>query len=398
MKGFSRKIIDGKENNSSKLKKLVKCIFVNIQKFSLNNQTFSSEKNPFTEINIFKSENSQLRQCFFLFFAVAICGYLSVMILSVPYRDDWYRYFWNSHVGGSEALRSGTALIEYLFYLSNVNTDAAPFTQILSCTVLAYMACIFLRILKTDIRNKWEMLCLIPIVVNPFLLEIMLYRFDNFFITSSLLMVSVSAYLSLLNRKDCFIIQTLLLFLSLFVYQVAISVYLTIFMYEFMKKVRSRKKFVEIVQKMKYWFYSLIASALGYVPMLQRLDYCKSEDGSVLALPYNFENIQVVVNNIGGYFYTMYNDWSHSIIGLIMLIMIGIFTVNSLIETVKTTKSVKSVLLVSFCIFVLMICPSGLYACLKAFREAELVTPRLLCGAGAFRGDDRRSAAHGNFY
>ena len=31
-----------------------------------------------------------------------------------------------------------------------------------------------------------------------------------------------------------------------------------------------------------------------------------------------------------------------------------------------------------------MICPSGLYACLKAFRETELVTPRLLCGAGAF--------------
>jgi len=383
MKSFFRTIFNRKEDICPELKESIDYIHRNIRKFSLNNKNFSSEKNPFTEINIFKPENRQLYRCFLFFLAIAICGYLSVMILSVPYRDDWYRYFWNSHVGGSEALRGGTALIEYLFYLSNITTDAAPFSQILSCMVLAYLACIILRILKVDIENKWKIICFAPIVVNPYLLEIMLFRFDNFFMALSLLIVSIAAYISSLNRKDCFIVQTLLLFLSLFVYQVAISIYLTIFMYEFMKKIRSGNGFFSVIHRMKYWFYTLVTTALGYAPLLRYLTYYKAKDGSVLALPYNLENTKAIINNIFGYFNTLHNDWSHSTIGLIFLIMICIFIITSLIETAKTTKSGKSMLLVFFCIFVLTICPSGLYICLK-YKETASVPPRLLCGAGVF--------------
>ena len=190
-----------KISSYSSLKKLTGLSLKSLQKFFLNNRTLSSGENFFAEINIFNPTNRSLLFAFFLFFAVAICGYLSVMILSVPYRDDWYRYFWNSHVGGSEALRSGTALVEFLFYLSDIVTDAAPFTNILSCAVLAYMACIFLKMLKVGIKDKWKIICVVPIVVNPFLLEVMLFRFDNFFITLSLLIVTIAAYLSIKNDK-----------------------------------------------------------------------------------------------------------------------------------------------------------------------------------------------------
>ena len=372
-----------KISSYSSLKKLTGLSLKSLQKFFLNNRTLSSGENFFAEINIFNPANRSLLFAFFLFFAVAICGYLSVMILSVPYRDDWYRYFWNSHVGGSEALRSGTALVEFLFYLSDIVTDAAPFTNILSCAVLAYMACIFLKMLKVGIKDKWKIICFVPIVVNPFLLEVMLFRFDNFFITLSLLIVTIAAYLSIKNDKIHFITQSLLLFLSLFVYQAAISVYLTILVYEFIKKIRLGNKLIATIQQMKYWFYSIIVSALGYMPLLQCLNYYKTEDGSVLVLPYNWENTKMVMNNIFGYFNTLYNDWVHSVIGFILLIIVCIFVVNSLIKTMKITKSIGSVLLVSFCLFVLIICPSGLYICLK-YKETALVPPRLLCGAGAF--------------
>ncbi len=384
MKNVPQKIVDKKGNNILKFQNLVDCILRKMRKFFLNNKTSASEKNPFTEINIFNSTNGQLRLCFFYFLAIAICGYLAVMILSVPYRDDWYRYFWNSHVGGSEALRSGTALIEYCFYLSNVITDVAPFTQILSCIVLAYMACIFLKMLKIDTKNPWAVICFSPIVVNPYLLEIMLFRFDNLFITLSLLIVTISAYLSAQNKKTHFVIQSLLLFFSLFVYQVAISVYFTVLAYEFTKRIRSGKKFIATIQQMKYWFYTLAIAALGYAPFLKYLNYCKSEDGGVLALPYNFENIQIITNNVCKYFYTLYNDWSHSIIGLILLIMICIFVIKNLVETIKSTKSVQSILLIFLSLLILTLCPSGLYACLRAFKENELVHPRLICGIGVF--------------
>lgn len=340
--------------------------------------------NPFSELNIFDRKNRSFLFCFLFFFIIAVCGYLSVINLSVPYRDDWYRYLWNSHVGGSEALRTGTAFVEYLFYFSDVITDAAPFTQILSCAMLSYMVCIFLQIFKIDIKNKWNILCFSPIVVNPYLLEVMLFRFDNFFIILSLLMVSLSVHISNKNEKKYFITQSLLLFLSLFVYQVAISVYITLLVYEFMKKIRSGEIFTSAIRKMKYWLYSLIFIASCYIPLLRFLDYGKSENGDIFAIPHNSENISVIIHNIRCYFLTLYNDWSPSVIGLIFLIIISVFVIKNLVEVAKTTKSIRSTFLVLLSLFTLMICPAGIYVCLKIFKENDVIFPRLLCGIGVF--------------
>lgn len=359
-------------NNYSNFCEIAKSVF----------QKYTTEKFPFSEINILNPKNRPLLFCFLFFFAIAICGYLSVMIFSTPYRDDCYRYFFNTQVGALEALRALGFLTEYLFFLSNIVTDAAPFTQILSCATLAYIACIFLKTFKVRVLNKWEVVCFTLIVVNPYLLEIMLYKFDNFFITLSLLLVSIAAYLSSQNKSNYFTIQSLLLFLSLFVYQVAISIYLTVFVYEFIKKIRLGTKVIHVIYTMKYWFGTLGIVACAYIPFLRFLNYCKSEDGSILALPYNSENISVILNNIGSYFYTLYNDWSPNIIGLIFLIMISIFVIDSLIKTARATQSIWSTLIISLLIFALLLCPSGLYVCLKAFAKNELVTPRLLCGIG----------------
>lgn len=361
-----------KINNRSNFCEIIKSV---LEKYTI-------QKFPFSEISILNPKNQPLLFCFLFFFAIALCGYLSVMIFSTPYRDDWYRYPWNSLVGGSESLRSGTAFIEYLFYLSNVITDAAPFTQILSCTTLAYIACICLKIFKVNVSDKWNILCFAPIVVNPYLLEIMLYRFDNFFITLSLLLVSIAAYLSFQNKSNYFTMQSMLLFLSLFVYQVAISIYFIVFVYEFMKKFRSGSKFITAICLMKYWFYTLGIVACAYIPFLRLLNYCQSEDGSILAFPYNSENISVVIHNVYSYFCTLYNDWSPNLIGSIFLLMVSIFVVNSLIKTVRITRAIGATLMVSLLLFILFLCPSGLYACLKTFEKTELIAPRLLCGIG----------------
>ena len=349
-----------------------------------NFSKIDTKANPFFALNIFEPRNKSLLFCFLFFFTVAVCGYLSVIILSVPYRDDWYRYLWNSHVGGFEALRNGTALVEYLFYLSDIVTDAAPFTQVLPCATLAYIACIFLVTFKINPKNKWEILCFTPIVINPYLLEVMLYRFDSFFMTLSLLIVSLSVYLSNMNKRDHFITQSLLLLLSLFVYQAAISVYFTVFIYQFIKNIRSNVGFVETARKMKYWLYSLISVCIGYMPFLQFLDYNKTESGEVLALPYNSENISVILHNIYSYFQTFYNDWSLNVIGLIMAIMFFVFILNTIIKTIQTTKSIYATLFILLLLFIFVISPSGLYIGLKAFKEQKLLSPRLLYGIGVF--------------
>ena len=374
-------ILDG--NTYSKFKKMTKAVLKNTNReITSVLKKYTIQESPFSAIDILNSKNRSLLFCFLFFFSVAICGYLSVMILSTPYRDDCYRYFCNSHVGAIEALRILGFLGEHLFFLSQTVTDAAPFTQILSCAILAYAACVVLKTLKIDTLNKWEVLCFTSVVVNPYLLEIMLYRFDNFFITLSLLLVSIAAYLSSLNKSNYFITQSMLLFLSLFIYQVAIAIYLIVFMYKFIEKIRSGSKCIHALYTMKYWFGTLGIVACAYIPFLQLLNYCKSEDGSVLALPYNLENISIIIHNVHSYFFTLYNDWSPNIIGSIFLIMISIFIIGSLIRTAKMTQSILAILMVSLLLCVLFLCPSGLYVCLKAFAKDELVTPRLLCGIG----------------
>ncbi len=153
------------------------------------------------EINLFHKENTQLRKCFFFFFVIAVCGYLSLIVSFCPYSDDYCRHVANFHVGAMNGQRYVTFVLELIMYLSNIITDAAPFTHIMSCGFLAYSAIICLRMFKVNLDNKLEIFCFVPIVINPFLFESMMYRFDNPFMTLALLLVVLSAYFSSLYQK-----------------------------------------------------------------------------------------------------------------------------------------------------------------------------------------------------
>ena len=118
------------------------------------------EFNVLREINIFHKNNRQLQNCFLFFFFIAILGYASVITSMCPYNDDYCRYFANTPVGIGYSARHATFFLECLMYFSRVVTDAAPFTQILSCAFLAYIVVILIKILAIDIKDKYALLCL----------------------------------------------------------------------------------------------------------------------------------------------------------------------------------------------------------------------------------------------
>ena len=338
----------------------------------------------FKEINLFDKDNYQLRKCFFFFFVVAICGYLSLMVSFCPYSDDYCRHVANFHVGTMSGQRHATFILELIMYLSNVITDAAPFTYVISCVFLAYSAVLCLRMFKVNLNNKLEILCFVPIVINPFILEAMMYRFDNPFMTLALLLAALSAYFSSLYKKRWFILQSVPLLISFFIYQAASALYFIVLTYNFVMEIHSGTSISKTVLKMRYWFFTLLFVGFFYLPFTYLLTYCVSNDGGMFLIPKNAENITKIIENILRYFSSMYSDWSGSAVGNIFFCVLAILIINTLIQTWNNTKSIVSIITVALGIFALLLAPSGMYVFLRvvAFEGNILIMPRIIYSMG----------------
>ncbi len=338
----------------------------------------------FDDVNIFSDTNKKLRNIFFFYFMIAVCGYLALMACGYPYNDDYCRYLVNCNVGTISSARYFTLLIESFTYLSNVITDAAPFSQVLSCAFLSYIALICLKIFKVDLNNKIHVLCFSFVAINPYMLEIMLFRFDNPFSTLALLLVVASAYLSTFNTKKFFVSQTAMLFLSFFMYQVASSAYFIIFTYLFLIKIREGKTLVQVISEMRYWIYTILTVALCYFPFTFCLRYSVAETGSSFAIPTNLESINIIIANGVRYFSNLYVDWSDNTIGQISFVIFVIFVINMIAKTYLSSKSLVSVVFSFLGVFVFVLCPLGACLLLKvnSFEGNESVLPRSLYSFG----------------
>lgn len=334
----------------------------------------------FNEIDLFDDQNKVLRNCFFFFLIIAICSYLAIMVSCCPHNDDWCRYLANMNVGTFSSSRYFTFLIENCVYLSTVITDAAPFSHILSCIFLAYSAVVCLKIFNINLNSKLEIACFIPIISNPYMFEIMLFRFDNPFSTLAFLFCIIAAYLSAKNNKKLLFVQTGIFFLSLFIYQPASSAYFVIGTYKFLQEIREGGSFFQTILKMKYWIYTLTISVIAYIPFTYLFYYCIETDGSMIAVPFNAENINIIFKNIEIYYSNLIEDWSGNMVGNLVFLLFIAFVLHSLTK-IKNTCSLF-IYLVGVCI--LTLCPFGMCVPLKAMPciKHGFIMPRCIFSIG----------------
>ena len=345
----------------------------------INTETSHDRRNVmFDEINLFDNKNRDLRWCFLFFFVVAICSYLSLMVSFCPYNDDICRYLVNSNVGTFASNRVFTFLIETFVYLSNVITDAAPLSHVLACAFLAYGAVICLKIFNVNPNSKLEVACFIPIVANPYMLEIMMFRFDNPFSALALLFYIVAAYVSTENSQKLLFIQTVIFFLSLFMYQPASSVYFILGTYKFLEEIRAGKSFSQTISKMRYWLYTVLISVIAYIPFTYLFNYHVAEDGSMLALPFNIQNVDIILKNVGTYYSNLYTDWSQNTAGILFFFIFFI----SVLYSVTKIKKFSSIFIYVLGVFVLTLCPLGASTALKTLVCNETIPPRSLYSMG----------------
>lgn len=322
----------------------------------------------YTELTL---SNKWDRKCFFVFFAIAICGYLSILTSTHPHFDDYARYI-NNYSCGTNG-RFFTAVLELFIHPSQYVIDATPFTHIISCGILAYTAVICMKMVNATTVSS--ILCFIPVVVNPFLAECMLFKFDNAFFMLALLLVIIAAYISLTNRSVIhYLWQTALLFCSLGTYQSAFNAYGIIFLYFFIKKICAGYSVCETIKDMKYWIYSAVSATLLYIPILSKIKYCEL-NGSSFIIPYNATNIREISNNITRYYSDFFQDWTVNCTGVIALGFLFLFCVILIKDNVTSVKKITLTLLLSLIFFTM---PYGIHAFTHHTKFNTFVCPRIL--------------------
>lgn len=336
------------------------------------------------EINIFCKDNKQLRSYFFFFFLVAICGYASIMLSLCPSNDDYCRYILNKHVGSLDDARYLSIIIECFLYFSHIITDAAPFSQIISCALLAYVAVVFAKILIVDIDDKYSILCLAPLVVNPYILECMMFRFDNPFMMLALLCSVFSAYLACFNEKRLVFMQSALLLQSLFLYQPASSAYFVICIYFLLVDLTSDKSLISLFKGMRYRVYTPIITLLFYLPFVSDIRYSREKSGNIFLIPTSFENIKRIFENIFCYVRNLETDWFCNTSGKIFFFLLVVFSVFFIVDVFKNINNKITALYRSIFIAILLtiffISPLGVCAflCSFSFEGNTSIYPRIL--------------------
>ncbi|MDR3151774.1 MAG: glucosyltransferase domain-containing protein [Holosporaceae bacterium] len=302
-------------------------------------------------------------QSFGFFFFVAICGYLSIMMSFSPYRDDYCRYISNYPVEVWGYSRVATRILEILSFFSLYSYDAAPFSTVLSCAVLASVAVICKEILNIAHQgeyasHKYTFACLIPIVVNPYLAEILIFRFDNLFMTIALLCSTGAAYFSIarsyrsgaeklatepmanLNTAQWIFIQLGLLLLSLLFYQPAFSAYIVVFTYVLLVNLSKDKPLLQIVSETRHWIYSILFSLTAFFPFTINEEGKKLKCSVSKIMPHGVGDlIDNVIGNICNYSKGLYNDWSANAAGMIFFALFACFILTFLADTWRNIKN-----------------------------------------------------------
>ncbi|WP_323640409.1 glucosyltransferase domain-containing protein [Pectobacterium polonicum] len=149
---------------------------------------------------------------------------LPIMLTGVYYRDDAFRVVTGDGPWGW-AGRQGADLIAHIFYLSRSNIDSYPLGYIISIVIICYILT-FIAKKNLSIDAIYAKVTLPLLFVSPLFLQNLAYRFDSAGMVISLALSVLAFYLSKNKDNKYRLKSTLLLFLSLTIYQPCVNIFL----------------------------------------------------------------------------------------------------------------------------------------------------------------------------
>jgi hypothetical protein len=238
------------------------------------------------------------------------------------------------------------------------------------------------------------------------LVEVLIFRFDNLFITIALLCSIGAAYFSVAKKyhnsgseksevkyvadmsiAKWIFIQVWLLLFSLLIYQAAFSAYIVVFTYVLLVNFSKNKQLSQIISEMRHWTYSILFSIGSYIPFAIATNVEKMELQSAFnrEMPGSIHDmINNILENICNYFKGLYNDWSVNTIGVIFFALSICFTLTFLVDTWKNIKNrhiaIARITVICICVFAFFLSPLGVSIPLElsSHKIYEIMNPRIV--------------------
>ncbi|ELV07695.1 Hypothetical protein F387_01499 [Wohlfahrtiimonas chitiniclastica SH04] len=247
-----------------------------------------------------------------------------LLLANVYYTDDMARI-----ISGGQWDHDGRFIASYLSRILSFNqigiTSLFPYSIIISSIVVTISGLILVNTLKTN-NEDYKIISYLPalfLLISPFYLENLAYRFDSMYMSLSILF-SVLPFL-FLGKKKFFIISVASLFLVLGLYQSTIMLYIAAMLCIQTQHVANDQKI-----QWKLFIYSciaLISAVFLYKLALKGLSF---DVGRSKLLPITFASLDIIKNRIYSYygvFKTLFWETKYilAILPILLLTVIGVF-------------------------------------------------------------------------
>ncbi|MDF7473915.1 glucosyltransferase domain-containing protein [Proteus mirabilis] len=182
------------------------------------------------------TNNNLYIRCFYYLMAIAFVYYIPLILSDLFYIDDIGR----SIYGYANWIYNGRPLADIIMITLSFGSpiiDLSPLPQVLSVIILCACVIFLIKSISNDNRVSFIIIASTALLINPFYLENMSYKFDSLPMTLSVCALMACFFI---NKKGLFglLIGTLLITLSLSLYQASIGCFIGISIMESCFKIK----------------------------------------------------------------------------------------------------------------------------------------------------------------
>lgn len=281
-----------------------------------------------------------------------------ILLSDVYYMDDYdrviYGYGWS---------QDGRFFANAIMWLLNLNfasirikqVDLFPYTTIISSLILVFSGILICDSMKILRKNCFSIAPLF-IMISPFMLENLTYRYDSLIMSVSVFLV-VFPFIFIEDRKLFFLTSVISLMLAWMTYQSTVAGYVSLCAI-FATKFVLERNFIKSVSILTYGMAAFVGSTLFYEIILKlfHVQISFGRSVSIFQEPEVFKNFLFNIKN--GLIFIRYNIDFRFFMSALPLFCMFLFSAYKYISVEKI--KLASVFSIFFLVFSIFLCGLGL--------------------------------------
>lgn len=251
-----------------------------------------------------QSETKPLSRIIQIVFTVAISllSTIPVWTSKVYYRDDLYRVLDGNTTTWLTNGRPATWLLQSLISFNTTLSDISPLNLIAGILFLSTAAVLYTEKLRLPLAGYWTLIPPLFIILNPFLIQCMLYSYDSMTIMLSYAIALLASLTLMRSGLRQFIFDIALLVLVTSLYQSGLNVYIVSVALLIISGIHQQKLTgMWLTGKIAALFFAvLIYKFLLSALLLPPMDPYSLKHNQLL--PFSLDSLPALIESIKGYY------------------------------------------------------------------------------------------------